>query len=82
MVFLVVRGSSCSNAGAYAKFAVQTLNHLARKIAIDLEVLDWNVQVFECVAEVEARGVELSDVLVSEGESRMESRAVSTSIPV
>jgi hypothetical protein len=45
------------------------LRAFARKIAIDLEVLDRNVQAFECVAEIEARFVEASDVLVRKGKS-------------
>ena len=63
--FLVVEGSSCFSANA--KLAVQTLNHFAGKITVDLEVLDRDVQAFECVAEVKARSVELSAILVGEG---------------
>ena len=60
---LVVRGS------LGGELASQAFNHFARKIAVNLEVLDRDVQTFECVAEIKARGRELSDVLVCEGES-------------
>lgn len=81
VVSLVVRRSSCSSASTYAELAVQTLNHFARKIAVDLEVLDWDIQTLECVAEVEARGVELSDVLVGEGESERRVKQLAHRIP-
>jgi hypothetical protein len=65
--FLLGRGSV---GNANAKLAVQTLNHFARKITIDLKLLDRNTQAFKCIAEVKARFVEASDVLMREGETK------------
>ena len=62
-----VRGSSCFNSNT--EFAVQTVDDFAREIAINLEVLDGDVELLKGVAEVKARGVETSDVVVGEGES-------------
>lgn len=68
---VVVRGRICFSGNA--ELAVKTLDDfagdIAGDIAVDLEVLDRDVQAFECVAEVKARSVELSDILVGEGES-------------
>lgn len=66
-IVIVVRGSSCFSDNT--EFAVQAVDDFAGEIAIDLEVLDGDVQLLKGVAEVKARGVETSDVVVGEGES-------------
>ena len=69
---VVVRGSICFSGNA--ELAVQTLDDFARDIAVDLKLPDRDFQAFKCVTEVKARGVELSDILVCEGESRREAK--------
>jgi hypothetical protein len=46
------------------------LNRFAGKITVDLEVLDREIQACECITEVKARGVKLSDILVREGKPK------------